>query len=264
MAKRKTPRGRSGFSNLKPGRTRNARAKLAKGISGLSGRLLNAFLIEFSLKSFTTVKQDLNTFFEKQTWWEEEGQRLAETFVSSLDRGMKTDFFVSLSKVVGIEVQPVIKELGLEQELSSVVSETLESIKSIKGSLQVRLDKVITNTLVTERDITKGRLGEQIEKVLRVSPRQARNLARSATAKVNGKMIQVRMARSGIEEYDWSNSKDIAVRPSHVVAGKVGENTYRVGEDVVVNVSGEGLVNVKHPGYDWGCRCVAIPKLRGL
>jgi len=254
-ARSKTSKERKGFSNLKPAVTRSARSKLSSGLRKMASKLSRLFLIEFNAKTLLNVKTDIDVFFQNQVWWEEEGQVLVEDTVNRLDDRMKKQFYKDLGSMIGVEVSPVVQELGLKPELENVITETMNSVNAIKKDTQGKVESVINEALITG-NIEKGTLASQLKNIINLSTPQRKMFARSVTAKVNGQMNQSRMARAGMSRYQWSTSHDIRVRPSHKAAD---DKIYNVGEDVIVKVPKVGEVNIKHPGFDWGCRCVAIP-----
>jgi SPP1 gp7 family putative phage head morphogenesis protein len=80
---------------------------------------------------------------------------------------------------------------------------------------------------------------------------RAELIARDQTLKLNGAITQTRQENAGISRYTWSTSLDERVRPEHaVLEGQVFD--------------WNAPPSVGHPGWDYQCRCVAIPVIEGL
>ena len=83
-------------------------------------------------------------------------------------------------------------------------------------------------------------------------------IARQETRLVMAKYKEVRYRELGSEEYIWTNvvgSPNHPVRPDHE---ELNGNTYRWDTPPVTNKKTQAKNN---PGEDYGCRCVARPKL---
>ena len=101
------------------------------------------------------------------------------------------------------------------------------------------------------------RLAKQIKAEYGVSQRKAKFLAKQETSLLVSKYAQVKMQGCGIEEYEWSTSGDIGVRPDH----KLLDGTIQRWDSppVVDRATGRRA----HAGEDFGCRCVALPVIYG-
>ena len=83
--------------------------------------------------------------------------------------------------------------------------------------------------------------------------RHAQLLARDQIAKLNGEIAQKQQQDAGVEEYEWSDSRDERVRTRHhALNGK----RFRWNDPPVVD---ERTGRRCHPGGDYQCRCVALP-----
>ena len=101
------------------------------------------------------------------------------------------------------------------------------------------------------------RLAKHIKAEYGVSQRKAKFLAKQETSLLVSKYAQVKMQGCGIEEYEWSTSGDIAVRPDH----KLLDGTIQRWDSppIVDRATGRRA----HAGEDFGCRCVALPVIYG-
>lgn len=90
-----------------------------------------------------------------------------------------------------------------------------------------------------------------------VSKSKAEFLARQETSLLLSKFHESRYRQIGLDEYRWSTSNDERVRHDHeLLDGKV----FRWDDPPVVD---RATGRKGHPGEDFGCRCVAIPLVKG-
>jgi SPP1 gp7 family putative phage head morphogenesis protein len=93
-------------------------------------------------------------------------------------------------------------------------------------------------------------IAAQINERLQVGKSRALLIARDQTAKINSQINHVRQVAAGIDEFQWSTSRDGAVRESHArLEGRV----FRYDSPPLVD--GEHIL----PGEAIQCRCVALP-----
>lgn len=88
-----------------------------------------------------------------------------------------------------------------------------------------------------------------------VAQSDARRIARTEIAKLNGAITKEKHVRLGIKEYTWSTSGDERVRPDH---RRLNRSRNKWSDPPVSNRK-TGARN--HPGGDIQCRCVAVPIL---
>ena len=95
-------------------------------------------------------------------------------------------------------------------------------------------------------------LVEGLEHDYQMSHAKAKFLARQETSLLMSQFREERYKSVGVERYMWSTSGDQRVRPYHKrLNGKV----FSWDNPPIVNERGDR----KHPGQDFGCRCIAIP-----
>lgn len=83
--------------------------------------------------------------------------------------------------------------------------------------------------------------------------RHAQLLARDQIAKLNGEIAKKQQQDAGVEEYEWSDSRDERVRTRH---HNLNGKRFRWNDPPVVD---ERTGRRCHPGGDNQCRCVALP-----
>lgn len=95
-------------------------------------------------------------------------------------------------------------------------------------------------------------LVKELEHDYQMSHAKAKFLARQETSLLMSQFREERYKSVGVERYMWSTSGDQRVRPYHKrLNGKV----FTWDNPPIVNERGDR----KHPGQDFGCRCIAIP-----
>jgi SPP1 gp7 family putative phage head morphogenesis protein len=82
-------------------------------------------------------------------------------------------------------------------------------------------------------------------------------IARDQVLKLNAGITQDAHRQAGIDEYEWSSSGDQSVRDMHA---DLDGTVHSWDDPPVTNPQGER----NHPGQDYECRCVAIPRLPEL
>lgn len=113
---------------------------------------------------------------------------------------------------------------------------------------------VQANTLRGQR---AENLVKEIQKTHAVSKTKAKFLARQETSLLMSKMRETRYGDLGLVEYKWTGADDERERPDHrLLNGKI----FRFDQPPVTNRA-TGARN--NPGEDYGCRCLAVPVLRG-
>ena len=94
-------------------------------------------------------------------------------------------------------------------------------------------------------------LAKMLMKDYQISKNKADFLARQETSLLMSKFREERYKSVGVQKYRWSTAGDTRVRPEHkALNGKIFS-----WDNPPLSTGG------KHPGEDFGCRCVAIPIL---
>lgn len=154
-----------------------------------------------------------------------------------------------IQRVIGIDVSGILR--ANTPLLSSMRVATKDNVALIRTIPKQHFDRV-TKT-VTEGWTAGARWESLVKQIARdgsVTENRARLIARDQTAKMNSAFNQERQQQVGIEEYEWSTSRDERVRPEHVdMDGK----TCRWDDPPIVEDE------PVHPGEAVNCRCVALP-----
>ena len=102
--------------------------------------------------------------------------------------------------------------------------------------------------------MTNTAIGKEIQATYGIERRKARFWARDQLSKLHSELTQAQQSDAGVEEYVWSDSGDERVRDRHrYLSGK----TFSWHDPPVVD---ERTGRRAHPGEDYDCRCVALPK----
>lgn len=125
----------------------------------------------------------------------------------------------------------------------------------INGWTQESIDRLRKRVLEnTFKGYRSSSLVKELEHDFQISHNKARFLARQETSFLMSLYREERYKSVGVDKYTWSTSGDSRVRPMHKrLNGKVFSWT----NPPVVDEQGHR----RHPGQDWGCRCIAIPLL---
>ncbi|MBO7735913.1 MAG: minor capsid protein [Methanobrevibacter sp.] len=158
--------------------------------------------------------------------------------------------------VDGIKDIMVAPELtdGMRDNLAKMYTENMSLYinKWAKKSI-VRLRKRVEKNAIN--GYRASNLVEELEHDYQMSHNKAKFLARQETSLLMSQFREERYKSIGINEYTWSTSGDSRVRPMHKrLHGKV----FSWDNPPIVDESGRRA----HPGQDFGCRCLAIPKIR--
>lgn len=124
--------------------------------------------------------------------------------------------------------------------ISTLPDESLDEMQSIveEGFLEGK----------SNRDIVKD-----IQERYGASRNKARFWAVDQLAKLNASIAQQQQTECGVEEYEWSSSRDARVRDRH---RELDGTVQRWDTPPIVD---EKTGRRAHPGEDYRCRCVAIP-----
>lgn len=166
--------------------------------------------------------------------------------------GAQVDLFAADQVARSLELPRV----GIATASSVVDAWTTDNVALIKTIDDRYFDSVERTILDGYR---KGTSTREITAAIRdryaVAQSDARRIARTEVAKLNGKVTEDRQTRLGITEYKWSTSHDERVRPDHkALDGKI----FRWSDPPVADTRTGDRYN---PGGGIQCRCVAVPVL---
>jgi len=132
-------------------------------------------------------------------------------------------------------------------------------IKSLPGQTMTRMTNIIQGGYL--RGASNTEMSRLIQEAYGVEKDRALFIARDQTSKLNADLTQQQQKDAGVEEYVWDSSGDGRVRPCH---------RYLNGKSFSWNDPPEMWYETKkgrvytgrncHPGEDYQCRCVALPK----
>ena len=173
---------------------------------------------------------------------------IANSFVENTNNINKKRFYSAMESAVGINIQNVIQNEGLEDILVATTRENVSLIRSIPEEYFKKIETVVfTNTTQGSK---AGSMIKQIQKIGRTTTKRAKLIARDQSSKLNSAISQQRQQNLGIEEYVWRTSGDERVRDNHK-----SKNGKIFRWDSPPKDTG-------HPGSDIQCRCVAQPIIK--
>lgn len=181
------------------------------------------------------------------------------------DLQAKIDKVARLSRKLSVEEwkRTVSKTLGINiledyyngdffrEQIRRWVDENVNLISTLPDESLEEMRRVIEESFLsgkTNRDIVK-----EIQERYKVSRNKARFYAVDQLAKLNASIAKQQQTSCGVEEYEWSSSRDSRVRERH----KQLDGTIQRWDNppIVDYKTGRRA----HPGEDYRCRCVAIP-----
>lgn len=173
---------------------------------------------------------------------------VATSFVENSNQANKQRFYKSIEKAVGVDLQSIIQNEGLEDILLATTRENVNLIKSIPAEYFKNLETLIYTGTTQGR--TAGSMIQQIQELGGVTENRARLIARDQSSKLNSALNQQRQQNLGVEEYIWRTAGDGEApagreRHSHHI-----KNGKKFRWDDPPKDTG-------HPGEDIQCRCIA-------
>lgn len=174
--------------------------------------------------------------------------QISKSMVNDVDNKNRTSFYKAMNKAVGINLNSIIAEEGLNDILQSKVIENVGLIQSIPDEYFKKLITIVNEG--TTRGKSAGGITKEIFKLGKTTKKRARLIARDQTQKLNSAISQNRQQNLGIEEYRWRTVGDEDVRDTHKSKnGKV----FRWDKPPK---------DTGHPGEDIQCRCIAEPIIK--
>lgn len=146
-----------------------------------------------------------------------------------------------------LSVNPMLgNEAWLPEAMSLAVDQNVALIKSIPEQLISNVAQMVGTAVMS--GVRAELLAEQIRARFDLTEARAALIAQDQVGKWHGSLQRLRQLDAGIEEYDWSTSRDERVRPEH--RAREGKR-FRWDQPPP-----DGP-----PGIPVRCRCVAIPHL---
>jgi len=195
-----------------------------------------------------TLEEAFNRLRRSYSDINENAQIVANSFVSNSNQVNKQRFYSSMEEAVGVNLQSVLQNEGLEDVLIATTRENVSLIRSIPEEYFKNIESIVFSG--TTQGSNAGSMIKQIAKQGKVTNNRAKLIARDQSSKLNSALTQQRSQNLGVEEYIWRTAGDERVRDSHRTKnGKV----YRWDNPPK---------DTGHPGQDIQCRCVAQPIIK--
>lgn len=168
---------------------------------------------------------------------------VSNSFVNGSNNANKQRFYKSIENAMGVNLQTIVQNEGLEDILIATTRENVGLIKSIPDEYFKKIETMVFTG--TTQGSKAGPMIKQIMKIGHSTAKRAKLIARDQSSKLNSALNQQRQQNLGIEEYIWRTSGDERVRDDH---RKNNGKTFRWDKPPK---------NTGHPGQDIQCRCVA-------
>ncbi len=136
-----------------------------------------------------------------------------------------------------------------ESELKQWVSDNVDLITTVPADMLDKMKEIIVEGY--SKGLSTKEIGEMIQRNYITSANHARFIARDQMAKLSADITRKEHEDAGVTRYEWSDSGDERVRPSH---RRLNGKVFRY--DNPPETDGGRHCN---PGQDFNCRCVAIP-----
>lgn len=180
------------------------------------------------------------------------GRRLTRTAVAMVQRVLVLErrrntrqFIAAVKAAIGIDLASVITESGLTEVFEDILKRNADLITKLSEATR---DKI---RMAVEEAVINGTAAATLRKTLRdefgLLDNRAKLIARDQIAKANSQLNKARQQQAGVEEYEWSSSRDERVRPLH---RELNGRKFRWDQP--------GPDGGMHPGEPINCRCVAI------
>lgn len=204
---------------------------------------------QFVSDSFaTTLEEAFDNLRQRFNILDRTAKVIVNTHVSSMDSTTRDRFFKSIEDTIGVNLQSISRNEGIEDILISSTRENVKLIKSIPNKYFDDIERIVFNNTI--RGDSAESMIESIRKINNSTEGRARVIARDQTSKLNAALTQKRQENLGIEEYTWRTAGDGRVRDSH------DENNGKIFRwDSPPKKTG-------HPGEDVQCRCIAQPIIK--
>jgi SPP1 gp7 family putative phage head morphogenesis protein len=178
----------------------------------------------------------------------EKARIVSNSFVDRTNTANKTRFYAAMEDAVGVNLQSIVQDEGLDDILTAVTRENVGLIRSIPEEYFKKIETLVFSN--TTQGTKAGSMIKQIQKIGKTTTQRAKLIARDQSSKLNSALSQQRQQNLGVEEYVWRTSGDERVRHSHKSKnGKV----FRWDKPPK---------DTGHPGQDIQCRCVAQPIIK--
>jgi len=162
--------------------------------------------------------------------------------------------------IAALGVDVYASEAGLAAIIEGFAAENVSLITNLAEQLVSNVEGATTRALANATRHTD--LAKEIEKIMGVSKKRAKLIARDQIGKLNGKVNHKRQTNLGINEYVWRTGKDRRVRgtPGGAFPNAKYSHYAREGK----TFSWDEPPPDGHPGEPVLCRCGADPDFNDL
>lgn len=224
-------------------------AKLRKDVATQIVPLLRTLQPEYVNDAYAkTLEEAFNRLRESYVDINTNAKIVANRFVNNVDQANKTRFYSAMENAVGVNLETVIQNEGLEDILVATTRENVALIRSIPEEYFKKIETIVFTG--TTQGSTAGSMIKQINATGKSTTKRAKLIARDQSSKLNSALNQQRQQNLGVEEYIWRTAGDDRTRDSH--ASKNGK-VFRWDDPPK---------DTGHPGQDIQCRCVAQPIIK--
>ena len=119
-----------------------------------------------------------------------------------------------IRSAIGVDVALLLSEPPVAEFMRRKIAENVDLIKTIPERLKVSLTKRMRQEFETA-PFDKARLRELLREEYQSSGYNLTRITRDQTSKIIGQLTEIRQRQLGIPGYQWSDSGDSRVRPSH-------------------------------------------------
>lgn len=219
-------------------------AKLRKDVATQIVPLLRILQPEYVNDAYAkTLEEAFNRLRESYSGINSSAKIVANSFVMNSNQANKTKFYSAMESAVGVNLETIVQNEGLEDILVATTRENVSLIRSIPEEYFKNIESIVFTG--TTQGSTAGSMIKQISKQGKTTTKRAKLIARDQSSKLNSALNQQRQQNLGVDEYIWLMSGDERVRDSH--RSKNGK-TFRWDSPPK---------DTGHPGQDIQCRCVA-------
>jgi len=142
------------------------------------------------------------------------------------------------------------------------VTSNIDLIKSVPRSTLNNMQNIVQDGFLSGKSNTA--IGNALQEAYGISRRKAQFWARDQVASLNSDLTQQQHKDAGVDEYTWSDSDDKRVREDHKNLNgkrcKWSDPTVYYDERATAWVPRRTDMVKKHPGKDYNCRCVGLPR----
>lgn len=213
---------------------------VGEAIAAWSARFIDAVmaLVVPSIRQDASVEDVYESLTDPEV-----AKRMLDSVFQSVDKASSDDL-----RVVGVQTSTVVpKAAQLQAEWIRKSTDLIKATEDVRR----RVERILSDPL------TSGRSVDDIRKLLEEQAGYARSraefTARDQTLKLYGRIQEERQTAAGFTKYVWTTSLDERVREDHAKL----DGTVQSWDDPPIVDTRTGRRG--HPGFDFQCRCSAVP-----